>query len=803
MLSDLKFALRVLAKSPGFTAAAITILALGIGATTAIFSIVNAVVLRPLAYAHPGELLQLRCVIPAVAREYPTIPVNARFYTEWQACPAFAELALIDRGRATLTGAGEPLRLSTVLSSSNLFSTLGVAPALGRAFTADEAASAPSAVALISDHLWRSRFSADPAVVGRSITLNLKPVTVIGVLPARFRVPGSGSVSEPDLYLPRTFGADELNGIIGMFNYEVIGRLAPGATRSDAEAQMNVVAARLCQQAHEGTDVRGTAIPLQTAVVGDARRGLWILLGAIAAVLMLACLNLGILGLARAERRSHDSAIRAALGASPGRLLVHSLAESLLLSLAGGTLGCLVAWWLLDALIGLAPSDLPRVHEARIDLVVLLFALAATLLTTVLAGLVPAWHTARRGASATLLASNSGRVTSGRGARRLRATLIALEIAVSTVLLAAAALLIVSFDRVLRTDVGFRAPTTLTTSVTIPRAKYSEPAQIVGYYQRVIAALSATPGVVSAAVTNLLPLNGQTWIDGVHVAGDTRPAMQQPQANVRFVSPDYFKTLGIPLSAGRSFRDDDDDHAVIVSARLAATLWPGQDAIGRKVLRGDGQAANEFVVVGVAGDARTNVDQRPVAVLYRVLQAWPMTELSLAIRLDGAPAGAIPSVRRALQSVDAEVPLQAFRTMEDIFSSAVAPRRFQMRLVATFALSALTLAALGIYAVVSHSVSLRRRELGIRLAFGAPPGALSRLVLRQSLKPITLGLGAGLITALLGGQLLASFLYETSPRDPLSLALVASGLFTVATLACWLPARRATRVDPMVALRAE
>jgi predicted permease len=803
MLSNFRFAFRSLRKTPGFTAATILTLALGIGATTAIFSIVNAVVLRPLAFAHPDDLFLLRCVIPAIAREYPTVPVNARFYTEWKTCPAFAELALIDRGRATLTGSGEPLRLSSVLSSTNLFATLGVAPALGRAFAADESAPEKPAVALISDRLWRSRFSADPAVVGRAITLNLKPVTVIGVLPARFRLPGLGSVSEPDIYLTRTFGTDELNEAVGMFNYEVVGRLAPGATHAVAEAQMNVVAARLSQLSRENTEVRGTAIPLQTAVVGDARRGLWILLSAITAVLMLACLNLGILGLTRAERRSHDSAIRAALGASRTRLLAQSLAESLLLSLAGGAFGCLLAWWFLDALVGLAPADLPRLHEVRLDAIVLLFALAATLLTTLLAGIVPAWHTARRDASGALLASNSGRVTSGRSARRLRATFIAVEITVSTVLLAIAALLVGSFVRVLRADVGFRAPTTLTTTLNIPWAKYREPSDIVGYYQRVIAALAATPGVASAAVTNLLPLNGQTWIDAVHLEGDTRPAMQQPQTNVRFVSPGYFKTLGIPLPAGRSFRDDDNNNAVIISAHLAATLWPGLDAVGRKVFRSEGKDLEEFVVIGVAGDARTDVDQHPVSVLYRVLKAWPMAELSLAVRLDGSPATALPAIRRAIQSVDADVPLQPFRTMNDIFSSAVAQRRFQMRLVAVFALSALTLAALGIYGVVSHSVSQRIRELGIRVAFGAPPDALSRLVLRQNLKPIALGLLAGLVAALLGGQLLASFLYETNPRDPLSLMLVALLLLAVAVLACWLPARRATRVDPMIALRAD
>lgn len=793
----MRHALRSLLKSPGFTAASVLTLALGIGATAAIFSIVNAVLLRPLAYPRPADLVAVRCVIPSMAREYPTIPVNARFYTEWTSSPAFTQLALIDRGRATLTGAGDPVRLASVLSSPNLFSTLGVTPALGRVFRADET----GAVALISDHLWRSHFSADPAILGRAITLNLKPVTVIGVLPADFRVPGLGAISAPDVYLPRRFDAEELNEIVGRFNYEVIGRLAPGVTSSAAEAQLNVIAARLSLLSPEKVEVRSTTIPLQSAVVGDARRGLWILLGAIGTVLALACLNLGILGLTRAELRSHDTAVRSALGASRRRLLAQSLTESALLSLAGGTLGCLFAWWFLDALVGLAPANLPRLDEVRIDPAVLLFALVATLLTTFLAGLVPAWHNARRDASAEVLASSGTRVTGGRGARRLRATFVGVEIAVSTLLLAVAALLVGSFSRILRADLGFRAPAVLTSSVNIPSAKYREPADVVGYYQRVIAALTATPGVEAAAVANLLPLNGQTWIDGVHVEGDTRPAMQQPQTNVRFVSPGYFQTLGITLLAGRSFRDDDNDQAIIISARLAATLWPGQEAVGRKVFRGESPDA--LTVIGVAGDARTDADQRPVSVLYRTLKTWPMNELALAVRLDPAHPAAVIDLRRAIQSVDAEVPVQSFRSMSEIFSAAVAHRRFQMRLVVAFALAALTLAALGIYGVVAHSVSQRTRELGIRLAFGAPPLALLRLMFLQSVKPIALGLAVGLLGALAAGRLLGSLVFEISPTDPLLLAAAAALVALTGFAACWIPARRATRVDPMIALRAE
>lgn len=801
-MPNLRFAFRSLAKSPGFAAVSILTLALGIGATAAIFSIVHAVVLRPLAYPRAGELVAVRCVIPAIARERPSITVNARFYTEWASSPAFQSLAVIDRGRATLTGSGDPIRLETVRASANLFATLGIAPVLGRSFTAEESTPGRASTVIISDRLWQTRFAADPAIIGRSITLNLKPVTVAGVLPPRLQLPGLGSMSEPDVYYPHAFGADEVAEIIGRFNYEVIGRLAPGVTRAAAESQLNVIAARLSQLAGENTEVRGLVLPLQEAVAGEARRGLWILLGAVGVVLALACFNLGILGLTRSERNSHHTAVRAALGASRTRLLAGSLAEALLISLAGGALGCLFAWWFLDALVALAPGDLPRLDEVRIDTPVLLFALGTTLLTTLLAGLVPAWHNARRDASSEVLVGGA-RMTSGRRARRLRATFIAVEVAASVILLSAAALLAGSFARVLRADVGFRASAVLTSSLNIPQAKYRQPADIVGYYQRVVAAISATPGVEAAAFANRLPLRGETWIDGVRIEGDTRPSIEQPRTNVRFVSSDFFQTLGIPLLAGRGFRDDDDKLAVVISARLAATLWPGQDAIGRKILRGEGKYLDEFTVIGIAGDARTNVDQPAVSVLYRALKGWPMTELSLAVRLDSAQPAPLAAIHRAIRSVDSEVPLQPFRTMDEVFSSAVAHRRFQMQLVAAFALSALTLAALGIYGVVSHGVSQRTRELGIRLAFGAAPAALARMVLRQGLRPIVAGLAVGLAIALASGPLLARFLYETPARDPLTLGGVSIALVAVGALACWLPARRATRVNPVEALRSE
>jgi predicted permease len=810
MSRDFGNALRSLAKSPGFTTVSLLTLALGIGACTAVFSIVDAVILRPLAYPAAQQLVAARIRIPAYAKTYPTLPVGARFYQEWRDCPAFAELALIDRGDSTLTGSGEPVRLSSVRASANLFATLRVTPALGRSFAADEDKAGKSAVVMLSDRLWRRQFSADPAVIGRSITLNESPVTVIGVLPPDFRLPeavqfvsgrSTSASAEPEIFFPKVLGTAELNDIFGRFNYEVIGRLARGATLAEATAQMDVVAARLARLSGSGQEAHGLLVPLQEAVTGAARRGLFVLLGAVIAVLLIACLNLSMLALARAERRSHDLAVRSALGASRFRLVREALAESLLLSAGGGALGCLCALGGLGVLLRFAPRDIPRLDEVHLDSSVLLFGLAATFAASLLAGLIPAWRAAHADAKAALRNSASRTTTSGVGARRLRHLFVAIQAGVSTVLLAAAALLGASFLRLVNVDVGFRAPDVLTTELAVPSARYRSDADRNALLQRLLATVAATPGITSAAISTALPLQGETWVDGVWTPGDPRPEAERIQTNIRFISPDFFAVLGIPLVAGSTFNDSDRDRkTAILSRGLAAQLWPGQDPIGRKVLRRDGEALE---VIGVVGDVRANVDQRPVPVMYWPYWVWPQSEAALVVRTP-APAGVmVPLLRDAIHRADAEIPVGGFRTMNDLLQVSVAQRRFQLRLVAAFALSALTLVGLGLYGVISHSVTQRTRELGIRLAFGAAATDIHRLVLRQALTPVVTGLLAGCLGALAGGRLLASLLYETEARNPAALAGVAGVLALVAALACWLPARRATKVDPMVALRAE
>lgn len=810
MLTEIRRSLRRLAKTPGYTAVALLTLAIGIGACTAVFSIVNAVVLKPIALPASQQLMAVRVILPAYAQAYPTLPVNARFYQEWRdGCPAFSNLALLDRSRSTLTGLGEPIRVSAARVSANLFATLRIAPALGRAFAADEAGANKANVAIITDHFWHAQLSANPAAIGRTITLNQQPVTVIGVLPPDFHLPKAqqyltGQVlttGEPEIYTLKRTDADELNDIVGRFNYEVVGRLAPGATPTAALAQMNVIAARLAKESGSGLEVRGFLAPLQEAVVGPARRGLFVLLGAIGAVLLVACLNLSMLGLARAERRSHDFAVRAALGATRGTLVREALLETLLLSAAGGALGCLVAYWGLDVLVALAPAELPRLAEVKIDGAVLAFAVGATLLTSLVAGIIPAVRMARANAIDALRSASGRSQTGGLAARRLRHLLIGIEAGVSTVLLAVAALLGASFVRLMTVDPGFRAAEAITSTLSIPYAKYNNDAAQIAYHRRLVAAVAATPGVSHAAVATALPLQGETWIDAVWAPGDTRPAAERPQTNVRFVSADFFAALGIPLLDGRTFADTDQGHhRVVLSAQLAARLFPGQNPIGRQVLRGDNEG---YEVIGVAGDVRAEADHSPVPVLYQPFWEWPPMEVVLIARLSQPVAAIGAAIRQAIHQVDPDVPIGRFETMRDILDTSVAQRRFQLRLVAAFALSALTLVALGLYGVVAHGVTQRTREIGIRLAFGAEPGSVQRLMLRQGLAPVLWGLLGGTVAALAGGRVVAGLLYDTNPRNPAVLAGVAALLALVAGLSCWLSGRRATRVDPMTALRAD
>lgn len=797
-----------LRREPGFATLAILTLALGIGANTAIFSIVNGVLLRPLPYSDPDRLVVLREVIPAVAQTYPTLPASGRHFVEWrQRASSFERISLVDTGSVSLTGNGEPEQLDAARVSADMFRTLGVRAAFGRTFVDGEDQEGRERVAVISDALWRRRFHADPSVVGKTVNLDSVAHTIVGVLPASFRfpaatsaLPGQGVVAHPEIFEPKTLRKQELENLMGMFNYTVLARLKKGVTREQALAEMNVIAAQLDKLSGENVKLRAVVTPLESAVTGTSRLGLLVLLGAVGSVLLIVCVNLANLMLARAERRSRESAIRTALGASRGQLIRMALVETLLIAFAGGALGVALAAGGLGALVKSAPADIPRLNEVALDGRVLLFAFAITAATGLLFGLAPAWRSAHADPQAAL--KSGGRSASGgTGARRFRSMLVGAEVGLSAVLLITAALLMTSFVRLMRADKGFEAPTVVAVDLAIPHARYSEDAQVNLFHERLLARLRAQPGVLSAAISTALPLQGETWVDDISLPGEPRGNFSNLTTNVRFISADYFRTMGIPLRAGRTFSDNDRKRDVLVIAeRLARKLWlRGEDPLGRKVV----SSTKTYEVIGVAGDIRTNADKPPVAMIYKPSWAWAPVRAMLVARAAGDPRSIMGAVRASIRAVDADVPVPEMRTMRELLDESVAQRRFQMTLAGAFAATALLLAALGIYGVVSYSVARRTNEMGIRMALGARSGQLHGLVVRQSMTPVALGLAAGVAAALGAGRVLGSLLYEVSPRDPVAIAAVVGLLGAVAAAASYVPARRATAIDPLDALRCD
>lgn len=805
-MQDLRHSFRRLIRTPGFSALAIATLALGIGASTAIFSIVEGVLLRPLDYRAPGQLVWLRETTPSFGQA--PLPINASHFLTWrERATSFAALSVLDHGSAALTGSDRPEQLALAGVSANFFELLGVSPALGRSFFTEEETAGRNRVLVISDALWRRVFAADPAIVGRTISLDHEPHTIVGVLPARFQHPhvtarGIGSVGapNPDLFRPKVFSAEELKERFGRHNYGTIGRLKPAVTVEAAEAELNEIGAQIVREiGMNNTILRALVLPLHEAVVGQSRTGLLVLFAAVTSVLLIACVNLTNFLFAQAERRRQESAVRQALGASRGRLVRQALTDTLLVAGIGGVLGIGLAWAGLGLLLRVAPGDLPRLDEVRLDGGVLGFAIGLSLFTGLLFGVAPAWRLARTDPQQALAAGS--RALAGGGGRRLSSVLVAAEVALSLVLLTTAALLAGSFARLLQTDKGFHAPNVLSAEVAIPVAKYREPAQRIAFFEQVVERLGSMPGVRSATMINSLPLQGETWVDKAAVAGDPRPLAEKTDTNVRFITGAYFEMLDIPLRAGRTFAPADRQKKVtIISETLAERLWPGENPIGRRLER---WAGDEFEVIGVAGDVRPAPHRAPVPTMYRGYWDWPPRRMLVVVRTVGDPRAAAGMIRAAVRDIDADVPVPVLRTMDDVLSASVAQQRFQVMLAATFAGAALLLTALGIYGVVAYSVTRRRKEFGIRMAFGAAPAAVQCLLLRQSLAPVLAGLVGGIAAALAVARVLQSLLYETRATDPLVLATVSLALVVVAAVACYLPGRQSTRIDPVESLRAE
>jgi predicted permease len=813
IFQDLHYGLRVLRKSPGFSAVAVLTLALGIGANTAIFSVVNSVLLRPLAFQQPQQLCVIREIVPQLTKFYPTFPVNLPSFRMWQReLHSFENIGIAEGISMDFIGRGGATELPGAQVSSSLLDALGAYPALGRNFRADEDDPGRDHEVILTNSFWRSEFQADPAIVGKAITLNGESFEVVGVLPVSFHFPQSSELGaltnfSPRLAFLKPLGEDPSQvGPLGDFNYAAIGRLRPGVSLAQALSELNVVQAQIAKHANEHMDLSAEIIPLASEVLGPVRQSLLFLLAAVGAVLLIVCVNLANLLLARVPRRMREAAIRTALGASRARLARQMLTESLLLGILGGALGILLACFGVSAFVSAAPPGVPRLAEVSIDGRVLLFAIVISVVTAALFGVLPAWHIARTEPQDELK-SGATNTTESRRTRSLRSSLISLEVALSTVLLILAGLFTSSLAHLLRVNTGFSAEHVLAADVALPPQSYSSNAASARFYDQVLATIRGIPGVRSAGWINILPLEGEGSVSVIGLPSTNKEdVVNLPLADFRVASPDYFSTMGIPVTAGRIYTEADRGRKfAVISQRVAERLWPGKDPSGQMCLI-NWSGWKTFQVIGVVGDIRTvQMDKSPVMMVY--IQDLPFDNIamggSIVVRTMMDPSGAASAIREAINKIDSNVPITALRPMTALISKSVETRRFQMLLALLFAVCALFLASLGIFGVVGYSVERRRQELGIRMALGAGQRDLLGMVLRQGMTPVLVGLAAGVVGALFAGRLIGSLLFDISANDPVTLATVVLVVAAVALVACFVPARRAMRVDPIVALRYE
>jgi predicted permease len=797
ILQDLRFAARTLRRNIGFTTAAVLTLALGIGANAAIFSVVNAVLLRPLPYADADRLAMVWGWYDGFGKTTTSLP---DFRDLRERTKAFSQLAARHGTVFNLTGQGEPEQLQADRVTANFFPMLGVRPMLGRAFLPDEErVGGNDDVVVLSYGLWQRRFGGEPGIVGRTLQLSGRPYTVVGVAPRDFRF-----MSDVDLWAP--LRADTAGHRRAEY-LTVLGRLAPGATVEGATADIAGIFAQLATEYPETNgSIRSRVIGMREDLVGDVRPALLVFSGAVALVLLIACANVANLLLARASAREREMAVRAAIGAGRGRIVRQLLTESLLIAALGAGLGLALAAVGLDALRAMNAELLPRFQEVHIDAMAVGFALLLALGTGLLFGLAPALRLSANALGGAL--REGTRSAAGGAALRLRNALVLAEVALALVLLVGAGLLLRSFQQLNRVDLGFQPAQLLTYRVVLPTAKYDSAALLPPVYDEIAQRTRAIPGVRSAAVAGDLPMNGSGYLSFA-IDGRVPPPDAMEDVQPFAVSPDYFATLGIPLRSGRLFTASDAPGAppvALVNEEMVRRYFDGRDPIGRRVTFGDPADSSSvwWTVVGVVGDvAQEGVTAKPYAQLYRPLAQSPRRGVFVVARTTVAPMAVASGARAALEAVDPELPLTSLMTMEERIGENLLRPRVNTLLLAVFAGIALALAAIGIYGVISYAVAQRTREIGIRMALGATAGDVKRLVVRQGMTPALLGVALGAVGALAATRLMASLLYGVTATDPLTFVVVALFLGAIALLAAYVPARRATRVEPVTALREE
>ncbi|HEV7747768.1 MAG TPA: ABC transporter permease [Pyrinomonadaceae bacterium] len=809
LLKDFRYGVRSLLKRPGFTAIAVVTLALGIGANTAIFSLVNAVLLRSLPFADPDRLVMIweDASFAGFPRNTPA-PAN---YLDWKTQnTVFADMAAQDMRSFNLTGDGEPEKIEAFGVSANFFPLLGVQPALGRGFTADEDAPGAARVVVINHNLWQQRYGGEQNIIGRQLLLNGEKYAVVGVMPAGFQFLDS----KVGLWVPIGFTSEQLTQRNSHY-LSVVARMKPGVTFAQANAEIQTIQQRISRDhPDEAGRINAYARPLRDEVAGDVQRPLMVLLVAVAFVLLIACANIANLLLSRAASRAREMAVRAALGAGRLRIVRQLLVEGLLMSAAGALGGLVLAWWSFAFLQRLVPDGLALSTTLHLDPKVLGFTLLVALLTTVLFGLVPAFQATKIDLNLALK-QGGGRSGLNAGGNRLRSAMVVAEVALALVLLVGAGLLIQTFLKLRDQYASLNSENVLTLRTVLPTSKYAEAGLRANFYKQVLERVRSLPGVVSAGYTTSIPLAWKGGTSGFIPEGRSVEQITSGgvsyDANHRQVSADYLKTMGIPLLRGRSFSDADNQQSTrvaIINETMARQYWPGEDPLGKRFTMDDpDEKATWVTVVGVAGDVRQmGVDEPVKAEMYFPYQQGQMpfyAPRDLSVRTSVDPLSIVAAVRNEVHQVDPEQPISNVRSMDAMLGEETASRRLGMTLLTIFAGLALLLATLGIYGVLAYFVVQHTQEIGVRMALGAQRGNILRLVLKKGMTLALLGVVIGLGIALGLTRLMTSLLYGVSATDPLTYVVIASILTTVAFLACYLPARRATKVDPMVALTYE
>jgi len=815
---DLRYGARMLLKSPGITAIVILALALGIGANTAIFSVVDAVLLRPLPYPESDRLVFLN----ETSKSMDEISISYPNFTDWRnQNKVFEKIGVYNRGSYNLTGVGEPERIVTAQVSADLFAALRANPALGRLYTNDEDKPGGAPVVLLSHALWQRRFGGQANILNQSITLNDKSYTVIGIMPESFRYPSRAEMWVPVGQLSGEPGWLSRGNHPGLYG---VARLKPGVSFAQAKADMDNIAANLEKQYYDSNAGNGIGLrPLLEIFVGDIRRPLWVLFAAVAFVLLIACANIANLLLARAQSRQKEMAIRSAMGAGRWRIARQLLTESVLLALIGGTLGMLVARWGIALILYISPDSIPRAKEIALDWRVLLFTIGISFGTGILFGLVPALQAGVVDVHETL--KETGRGTSGK--HWLRSSLVVVEVATTLVLLVGAGLMIRSFYRLQKVNPGFSYNQLTSFTVSLPEKKYKSPEQLDQFYGRLLQNLRAMPGVEATAAASGLPLGNNGWQTSFVIDGRPRPPRDQtPLMEACLVSPDYFRAMSIPLIRGRYFDDHDDRswiagtdlskleavereiaplNSVVIDEEFARRYWPGEDPIGKRIVMGREERPRYLTVLGVVGRVKMDglsQDSKRVQGYFPFNQI-PNSDMTVVLKASGDPNQLIAGVRREVAAIDKDQPIYSVRTMDEIRAESVAPERLNLTLLTIFAAIALVLAVVGIYGVMSYSVTQRTHEIGIRMAIGAQPRDVFRMVIGQGMMLAMIGVGIGLIGAFGLTRLMTTMLFGVEPTDPATFAVIAILLTGVALVACYIPGRRATKVDPMISLRYE